>query len=59
MADLHRTIRAAYSEAVENQAHSRDAFGICVKLLSDQQPGLSNSEVRKTVAWMIAQEPAI
>jgi hypothetical protein len=57
-ADLHRTVREAYRQAISERRAQREAFDLATQLLRASQPRVKPIEARRLVAKMLCYEPS-
>jgi hypothetical protein len=56
-ADLHRTVRETYRQAISERKAQREAFDLVTQLLRARQPLVKPVEARRLVAKMLCHEP--
>ena len=55
--ELARLVRAIYSDRVNTDRNTREAFDTAVELVKQSRPDLSEREARKLAAEALAVEP--
>ncbi len=56
-ADLHRTVRKTYRQAISERRAQREAFDLATQLMRARQPRGKPVEARRLVAKMLCYEP--
>jgi hypothetical protein len=56
-ADLHRTVRETYRQAISERRPQREAFDLATQLVRVGQPRAEPAEARRLVAKMLCYEP--
>jgi hypothetical protein len=55
-ADLHRTLRETYRQAISERRAQREAFNPATQLLPAREPGVKPVEARRLVAKMLCYD---
>lgn len=56
-ANLHRTVRETYRQAISERRAQQEAFDLATQLLRASQPHVKSAEARRLIAKMLCYEP--